>query len=93
MSAATADSSDQAAIKTEQSVEPIEPRAIDSASDPLAERVERLIQTCRNLDRRRREYHQTTERLTEENNQLRRALSHTQQQIQQLVEQIRQMEE
>lgn len=90
MSAATADSSDQHPIDNDSLAEPI---AAGVPADPLTERVERLIQTCRTLDRRRKEYQETTERLTEENTQLRRVLSHTQQQIQQLVEQIRQMEE
>jgi uncharacterized protein (DUF111 family) len=90
MSAATADSSDQPSIENHNLAAPI---AVGASSDPLTERVERLIQTCRTLDLRRREYQETTERLTDENIQLRRVLSHTQQQIQQLVEQIRQMEE
>lgn len=81
MSAATADSSDDTPVDN------------DSLADPLSARVERLIQTCRALDRRRQEYQETTERLAEENMKLRRVLAHTQQQIQQLVEQIRQMEE
>ena len=90
MSAATADSSDHPLIDTTSLAEPT---AVSVSADPLTERVERLIQTCRMLDRRRKEYQETTERLTEENTQLRRVLSHTQQQIQQLVEQIREMEE
>ena len=91
MSAATADSSDQPPIDNDSLAEPM--ASGGAPADPLTERVERLIQTCRTLDRRRKEYQETTERLTEENTQLRRVLSHTQQQIQQLVEQIRQMEE
>lgn len=90
MSAATADSSDQTSIDNDSLADPM---AGGASTDPLTARVERLIQTCRTLDRRRKEYQETAERLTEENTQLRRVLSHTQQQIQQLVEQIRQMEE
>lgn len=90
MSAATADSSDQSSINNDSLVESM---AGGAPADPLAERVERLIQTCRMLDCRRKEYKETADRLTEENTQLRRVLSHTQQQIQQLIEQIRQMEE
>jgi chromosome segregation ATPase len=67
--------------------------SVGAHDDQLTARVERLIQTCRTLDLRRKEYQETAERLAEENTQLRRVLSHTQQQIQQLVEQIRQMEE
>lgn len=91
MSAASADSSDQTLVDNDNLADSMAGGA--ASADPLTARVERLIQTCKTLDRRRREYQETAERLTEENTQLRRVLSHTQQQIQQLVEQIRQMEE
>lgn len=90
MSAATANSSDQPLVDNDNLADSM---AGGASADPLTVRVERLIQTCKTLDRRRREYQETAERLTSENTQLRRVLSHTQQQIQQLVEQIRQMEE
>jgi len=90
MSAATAAPSDDPSTDRDGLVKQV---AVGDAVDPLTERVERLIQTCHLLERRRKEHQETADQLTEENARLRRVLSHTQQQILLLVEQIRQMEE
>ena len=90
MSAASADSSH---LNANDSAHPPDSLPEPIFADPLTIRVERLIQTCRTLERRRQDYQAVAERLMEENSQLRRVLAQTQQQIQELVEQIRQLEE
>ena len=67
--------------------------AITEAADPLAEKIDVLIALCHTLDQHRREYRETAERLADDNANLRRVLRHTHQQIEQLADHIRQMEE
>lgn len=62
-------------------------------ADPLVGKIDELITLCQVLDQHRREYRETAERLADDNANLRRVLRHTHQQIEQLADHIRQMEE
>lgn len=89
MSAANADQSKNPSIADDNAADSHDGSVI---IDLLSKRVELLIQTCRELDQRKRACQETTEQLIEENNRLRSALTHTQQQIKFLIEQIKQIE-
>jgi hypothetical protein len=65
----------------------------DAARDLLEAKIEELIEVSRVLDRKRREHKATAEHLAEDNAKLRRILQHTHQQIQELTENIRMMEQ
>ncbi|MHB8920608.1 MAG: hypothetical protein ACYC3N_06185 [Halothiobacillus sp.] len=88
MSAAPADSTNNNAMTDPH----VEASAVTSF-DPLVGKIDELISLCRVLDQHRREYRDTAERLADDNAKLRRILLHTHQQIQQLADHIRQMEE
>lgn len=95
MSAAPADPS---APSVFDSVNPAHPHSNDAAlsGDPAARlevRINALIELCRALDRKQREQTAVAERLAEDNAKLRRILQHTHQQIQELTDQIRMMEQ
>ncbi|MGC8698327.1 MAG: hypothetical protein ACP5Q0_07600 [Halothiobacillus sp.] len=62
-------------------------------ADPLVGKIDELITLCQVLDQHRREYRETAERLADDNANLRQILRHTHQQIEQLADHIRQMEE
>jgi hypothetical protein len=86
MSAAPADSINTPAEHSHESN-----RIVDA--DPLVGKIDELITLCLMLDQHRREYRETAERLADDNANLRRVLRHTYQQIAQLADHIRQMEE
>lgn len=62
-------------------------------ADQLEAKIEALIDLCQALDRKQREQQTSAARLTEDNAKLRQILQHTYQQIQELTDHIRMMEQ